>query len=304
MAGTTFSTTLQTLRKNRGVTQEQLATHLGVSPQAVSKWENGSYPDGDLLPQIADYFEVSIDYLYGRAKDNTSVEQQLMETIREINVGEGYDHTEHFDRILKYIWAMQLGFWPENKNYYDRTRSEGNHVIASNVFDKAGFNFFRMNKSLEFYTIMKRPENGFGAYFKVTDELADLFAFLGKKENLKVLFYMISLEAGDGVSVPTIAKRIGISEAAVKDAMDYMKKVPNFETSNRIIGEVSVLDEYDKREPLYAVNSAVACTVLLLLAGADAILNPPGSYVFSIGCTDKAWLEREQLDFLQKPGKK
>ena len=67
MAGTTFSTTLQTLRKNRGVTQEQLATHLGVSPQAVSKWENGSYPDGDLLPQIADYFEVSIDYLYGRA---------------------------------------------------------------------------------------------------------------------------------------------------------------------------------------------------------------------------------------------
>lgn len=46
---TTFSAQLQKLRKEHGVTQDTLAAHLGVSPQAVSKWENGSYPDGDLL---------------------------------------------------------------------------------------------------------------------------------------------------------------------------------------------------------------------------------------------------------------
>ena len=304
MAGTTFSTTFQTLRKNRGVTQEQLATHLGVSPQAVSKWENGSYPDGDLLPRIADYFEVSIDYLYGRAKDNVSLEQQLMEAIKEINIGPGYDHTEHLDRMMKYIWAMQLGLWPENKHYYDRTRSEGDHVIVSTAYDKSGFNFFRLNKSLEFYTIMKRPEKGFASYFKVTDELAELFAFLGKKENLKVLFYLLSLDAGNGVSVSTIAKRVGISEAETRAAVEYLKQVPKYETGNRILMEVSVLDEYDKSEPLYAVNSVVACTVLLLLAGADVMIHPPGSFAMSIGCSDKAWMEREQMEFLQKPGKK
>ncbi len=304
MAGTTFSTTLQTLRKNRGVTQEQLATHLGVSPQAVSKWENGSYPDGDLLPQIADYFEVSIDYLYGRAKDNVSLEQQLLEAIKGINVPPDYDHSEHMDRIMKYIWAMQLGLWPENKQYFDRTRSEGDHVIVSTLFDKSGFNFFRLNKNLEFFTIMKRPENGFASYFKVTDELAELFAFLGKKENLKVLFYLLSLDAGNGVSVSTIAKRVGISEAEARSAVDYLKRVPNYETGNRILMELSVLDEYDKGEPMYAVNNAVACTGLLLLAGADVMIHPPGSYAMSIGGTDKAWLERDQMDFLQKPGKK
>ena len=304
MAGTTFSTTLQTLRKNRGITQEQLATHLGVSPQAVSKWENGSYPDGDLLPQIADYFEVSIDYLYGRAKDNVSIEQQLLEAIKGINVPPDYDHSEHMDRIMKYIWAMQLGLWPENKHYFDRTRSEGDHVIVSTLFDKSGFNFFRLNKNLEFFTIMKRPEKGFASYFKVTDELAELFAFLGKKENLKVLFYLLSLDAGNGVSVSTIAKRVGISEAEARTAVDYLKRVPNYETGNRILMELSVLDEYDKGEPMYAVNNAVACTVLLLLAGADVMIHPPGSYAMSIGGTDKAWLEREQMDFLQKPGKK
>lgn len=304
MAGTTFSTTLQTLRKNRGVTQEQLATHLGVSPQAVSKWENGSYPDGDLLPQIADYFEVSIDYLYGRAKDNVSLEQQLLEAIKGINVPPDYDHSEHMDRIMKYIWAMQLGLWPENKHYFDRTRSEGDHVIVSTLFDKSGFNFFRLNRNLEFFTIMKRPEKGFASYFKVTDELAELFAFLGKKENLKVLFYLLSLDAGNGVSVSTIAKRVGISEAEARTAVDYLKRVPNYETGNRILMELSVLDEYDKGEPMYAVNNAVACTVLLLLAGADVMIHPPGSYAMSIGGTDKAWLERDQMDFLQKPGKK
>ena len=303
MAGTTFSTTLQTLRKNRGVTQEQLATHLGVSPQAVSKWENGSYPDGDLLPQIADYFEVSIDYLYGRGKDDVSIEQQLLEAIKGINIPPDYDHSEHMDRIMKYIWAMQLGLWPENKQYFERTRSEGNHVIVSTLFDKSGFNFFRLNKNLEFFTIMKRPEKGFASYFKVTDELTELFAFLGKKENLKVLFYLLSLDAGNGVSVSTIAKKVGISEEQAEEAIGHIKKMGP-QQGNKILFELSVLDEFDKREPLYAVDSAVACTVLLLLAGADVMIHPPGSYAMSIGGTDKAWLERDQMEFLQKPGKK
>ena len=66
MAATVFSMQLQKLRKSKGVKQEQLAEHLGVSTQAVSKWENGSYPDGDLLPRIARFFDVSIDYLLER----------------------------------------------------------------------------------------------------------------------------------------------------------------------------------------------------------------------------------------------
>ncbi len=55
------------LRKEAGMTQEQLATRLGVSFQAVSKWENGlSCPDIMLLPELAELFRVSIDSLFGR----------------------------------------------------------------------------------------------------------------------------------------------------------------------------------------------------------------------------------------------
>lgn len=56
---------IKTLRAQRGVTQEALATALGVSPQAVSKWETqAAAPDIQLLPAISTYFGVTIDQLF------------------------------------------------------------------------------------------------------------------------------------------------------------------------------------------------------------------------------------------------
>lgn len=59
-----FSEKLQILRKNKGYTQEALADKLGVSRQAVTKWESGQiYPDISNLIQISDLMSVSVDYL-------------------------------------------------------------------------------------------------------------------------------------------------------------------------------------------------------------------------------------------------
>ena len=53
-------------RKEKGITQEELANHIGVSSASVSKWETAqSYPDILLLPQLAAYFNISIDELLG-----------------------------------------------------------------------------------------------------------------------------------------------------------------------------------------------------------------------------------------------
>lgn len=58
---------LRTLRREKNLTQEELAEVLGVSPQAVSRWENDvSLPDITLLPGLADFFDVTLDELMGR----------------------------------------------------------------------------------------------------------------------------------------------------------------------------------------------------------------------------------------------
>ena len=58
--------TLKKLRCERDLTQEELAAHLGISFQAISKWERSEgYPDITLLPTIARYFGISVDELLG-----------------------------------------------------------------------------------------------------------------------------------------------------------------------------------------------------------------------------------------------
>ena len=99
-----ISEKLLNLRKEKGVTQEEVAAKLGVSPQSVSKWENGiSYPDISLLPLISDYYGVSIDYLLGkddaknRVSPNTLVHIQVKEPGEdEVNLKLPYNLVKSF----------------------------------------------------------------------------------------------------------------------------------------------------------------------------------------------------------------
>ncbi len=78
--------TIRTLRARDGRTQEDLATAIGVSCQAVSRWEKGgSYPDMELIPAIAAYFGVSIDWLFGYDNERETLIDALVSEITEKN---------------------------------------------------------------------------------------------------------------------------------------------------------------------------------------------------------------------------
>ena len=98
----TLGEKLQTLRRSRGLSQEQLAEILEVSRQAVSKWENGdSAPDLDRLRAICTYFGVTTDYLIWdepedaprgaeEARSRETQKKPLRETVREHSEWAGY----------------------------------------------------------------------------------------------------------------------------------------------------------------------------------------------------------------------
>lgn len=73
---------IKTLRKNKGLTQEELAARLNVVRQTVSKWEKGfSVPDADILQRIAEILEVDVKLLLGSdielEADSNSISDQL-----------------------------------------------------------------------------------------------------------------------------------------------------------------------------------------------------------------------------------
>lgn len=76
---------IRQLRRRDGRTQENLATALGVTAQAVSRWEaGGSYPDMSLIPPIAHYFGVTIDELFGYTNEREQKIDALAEKIDDM----------------------------------------------------------------------------------------------------------------------------------------------------------------------------------------------------------------------------
>lgn len=64
-----FSMIFQKLRSEAGLKQEEMAQKLGVSKSTIGMWETGKrLPSPELYEQVADYFNVDIDYLYGRSE--------------------------------------------------------------------------------------------------------------------------------------------------------------------------------------------------------------------------------------------
>ena len=77
---------IRELRRRDGRTQEALAEAIGVTSQAVSRWEaNGGYPDMEMIPSIANYFGVSIDELFGYNNERSKKIDELAAKIDQMN---------------------------------------------------------------------------------------------------------------------------------------------------------------------------------------------------------------------------
>lgn len=96
---------IRTLRESAGWTQAELAERVGVSEKVVSKWECGeTKPSSDVLPALADAFDVSIDVLFGRHHD---LRGDLLVSMRDYI--RDTDPADAFDRMQEIVSYMAFG---------------------------------------------------------------------------------------------------------------------------------------------------------------------------------------------------
>ena len=197
--------------------------------------------------------------------------------------------------MLRYAWAMQSSAWRNNKDYYDRpVLSATNEITASEITDSSGFTFMRLNKDLEYFFIVKQPKEGFAKRLKVTDEVCELFSFLGDKSNLKILQYMLSLKGTEVVRAQTVAKLLNIPTEKAEKALDRLCK------SEGAFYKGSIVDENNKSENIYQCWEVKTIAPILLMICADIMINPPTGYQNQVGSRGTAWFNREDLDFIPK----
>lgn len=103
-----IGTKIKELRKQRGITQEQLANSIGISFQAVSKWENNlALPDISLAPILASYFGVSMDTLF-------DFSLQELELAVESLCKDAYQYRESDPAKSRFILEEGLTKYPDN----------------------------------------------------------------------------------------------------------------------------------------------------------------------------------------------
>lgn len=170
MSVDTIGKQIASLRKEKGIKQEELANFVGVSIQAVSKWENGGVPDTELLPKIADFFSVSVDSLFGRnITDYRDLQSALKDKIQNT------PREDRFKLVFNYCWDMERAIMP----FFDKNGKcsiedfeqgmEESGQIYSSVIDNNGFTRMGIANRSQYFLIVPDPKNTDDAYFNGID---------------------------------------------------------------------------------------------------------------------------------------
>ena len=134
-----FSEKLQILRKNKGYTQEALADKLGVSRQAVAKWESGQiYPDISNLIQISDLMSVSVDYLVKdqdctvniKSKSDTDLDELIAFRLEaNINTYAAFKNEVDATRLTSHDFRYENGKYIYHDTYVGGEEFAGEEVV-------------------------------------------------------------------------------------------------------------------------------------------------------------------------------
>lgn len=208
-------------RTLKGITQEELGTLVGVTTQAVSKWERGGTPDAEFLPTIAKVLGVSIDALFGIKSDEESrLEELIMEDVASVQ------QDKRFERAMALCYAVTMGLIGMNsfKNkaaseMMEKVDDELGHEFYSTLLLNEGIIRARLSNNGRYFFMMPEPENGYQFLVEDIQGMSKLFQLLGDEDILKIIVFMYQRVRNKQVSAQLIAQNVGISQEKVEVVM-------------------------------------------------------------------------------------
>lgn len=272
---------IASLRKEKGIKQEELANYVGVSTQAVSKWENGGVPDTELLPKIADFFGVSVDSLFGRnITDYSGLRSALIKKICDT------PRDERFKLVFNYCWDMERAMMPHGdsiekcsiEDYEKGIGTDAQHY--SSIMQNEGFTRMGIANRSQYFLIVPEPKSTNDAYFKEID-YPSFFRDLSDEDFWNACVYLNKRDFKKAFTSALFINKLGINTEKAGEILSKLKKYKMVYST-----QVEMDDEI---QTLYHFSPTPSFIALLIFA--REIIDKPEIFAYYCGGREKPYLE-------------
>ena len=277
------------LRKSKGVTQEELANYVGVSAQAVSKWENGGVPDTELLPKVADYFDISIDVLFGREHTSKDISVAIYEHITKHDFNSPLRFSEGFELC----WALERALFMRNgfhnnfgmidvsKNRiadYEKRLGETAQTY-SQVYSDYGFTQMGVANRLQYFLMVPEIKDKKIALFDGID-YKSFFEILSEEDLFRALLLLYGRDDRKYFTENLLVQELSIDQERALELIQLLKKI-NLVTTRELELDDIVRDVY-----IFVPNTAF----IALLIFAREMIDRPSKFSYNTGFRTKPFL--------------
>lgn len=267
------------LRKEKGIKQEELANYVGVSTQAVSKWENGGVPDTELLPKIADFFSVSVDFLFGR--DITNCEDLNMALCKKII---DTPKEQHFKLAFDYCWNIEtslFGDFSKDGSIEDYSKKIGkDEQYYSSIMSNYGFTRIGIANRLQYFLLVPEIQNTNAAFFEDVGYLSFLRDFSDEKV-FEFCVFLYKRDSEKPFTEKLLVKKLKIEEEKAKQVLLVLEKYKLV-----YIEQVEMDDEF---QTVYKFNPTPSFIAFLIFS--REMIKPPNHFIYYNGGRTNPYLK-------------
>ena len=261
---------LKSIRKERDMKQEELAIKVGVSPQAVSKWEQGGMPDAALLPVIADALGVTIDRLFGRGQAEPVFYEQFLQHLSDTPWEKQLRELFRLGRLS----GAGLCCWKYHESMFDNI---GENTYTEHTRDE-GFFLGRLHEKKPFFVLIPEPEGGYESAIPYDEQFVNLFDALAQPHVLRAIYYILS-EPDAYFDAEGLSAELSISLEEAVQVIQRLQGIDFVTTADYISGADS--------KPIYRGHAYIEFISFLYFA--QLLMNCPSAFTWQANSRQAPW---------------